>query len=104
MKYVQTWEGTLGTLPLFVSAPLFFASGVPPFPGGDPGQLGPLGALGLPKLIRLALPVGGVLVTLGAQVFHALGAHGIGGVGAGLGDHLAQALRVLQKGARRRWR
>ena len=58
-----------------------------------------LDTLSLPEFIGLALPVLGIVVALGAHVLHALGTHGIGGAGAGLGHHLPQELRIFQKRA-----
>lgn len=58
-------------------------------------------ALGfLPEFGCFRPPMGCILVAFGAQVLHALRGHGISGMGASLGYHLPQLIRILQHGAR----
>ena len=53
----------------------------------------------LPQLVRLGLPAGGVLLALVAEVIHRLRGLQVRGVRAGLLDHLAQKVGILQHGA-----
>ena len=53
----------------------------------------------LPKLLRHGSPILGIGDGLVGQMLHRLGRLGVGGMGAGLVDDLADLLRVLQHGA-----
>ena len=52
-----------------------------------------------PQLVRLGLPAGGVLFALVAEMIHRLRGLQVRGVSAGLLDHLAQKVGILQHGA-----
>ena len=53
----------------------------------------------LPKLLRHGSPILGIGDGLVGQMLHRFGRLGVGGMGAGLVDDLADLLRVLQHGA-----